>query len=528
MPKNLVICCDGTWNSAVDEEYGAAAPTNVHKLYQACLDQAESDGQQVTWYQPGVGALGSTARRTFEGATGTGVGANIRRGYMAIAWNYEPGDRIFLFGFSRGAFTARSIAGMIQQVGILVQPTAERVERAYKYYENHKVSEDRNLPDPQYAQDPGWHQGLGLNTRYARIHFIGVWDTVGSLGVSFWGWSFNLRLFFRNGFHDLSPNLITDHFYHALAMDEMRTSFMPTLWEVNTGETLTAQVEQAWFRGVHSDVGGGYAERGLADITYEWLTIKAQTHGLQLRTGWDQSLKPDAAGRIHRSLRGPLYTNVAGWPRWYRPRYQADTPTQEEKLRGYLHSSVQERLEKCKLNGSKTLALRTLSPGESATVEVPADQLWTNTGLILEEGATYTFEPSGVWQDLNDTPVGPGGEPRGKESLLKRSFRWALRAPNEPWMQLMGLVNYPRTWPWLEKSLGEAFRYLIWEDPEPLLKDLFPIKNNLRKVITSKPADEATGVVDNATGVLWVFANDLWKTHVNNTGSLRLKVTRAP
>ncbi|QJW88745.1 DUF2235 domain-containing protein [Spirosoma taeanense] len=251
MPKNIVICCDGTWNSATDEEFGMPTATNVRLLFQACQTAAESDDKQVTWYQSGIGALGGNSRRAFEGATGTGMGANIRRGYLAIARYYEPGDHIFLFGFSRGAFTARSIAGMIRQVG-LVDPDAKVVEKAYRFYESNKYLHN----DPKTHYDyPKFKPGRAPGQ--VRIHFIGVWDTVGSLGFSFWGWSFNLR-FFRNGFHELSPNSITDNVYHALAMDEIRTSFMPSLWELpQSGEHRPECVEQAWFRGVHSDVGGG-------------------------------------------------------------------------------------------------------------------------------------------------------------------------------------------------------------------------------------------------------------------------------
>ncbi|HEX8327431.1 MAG TPA: DUF2235 domain-containing protein [Hymenobacter sp.] len=520
MSKNLVICCDGTWNSATDEAFGMPTPTNVHRLYQACQDRAESQEQQFVWYQPGVGALGGRIRRAFEGTTGTGVSANIRRGYTAVARHYEAGDRIFLLGFSRGAFTARSIAGMIQQVGLLVDPTAEAVREAYRYYESKRYNPALYAPGQYDRPDPTIHHLLHKPTRYVRVHFVGVWDTVSSLGFSFWGWSFNLRLFFRNGFHDLSPNRITDHVCHALAMDEMRTSFMPTLWEVPPGEPAAGDIEQVWFRGVHSDVGGGYAERDLADIAYRWLAERAISQGLLVRHGAFRDLAPNPAGRIHRSLQGPLWTNIGGWPRWFPPLHRTATQNAAVRTQGYLHESVFHRERICAEFGSKEPRLQTLDPGQSATVEIPADQLWTSTGLVLEQGGTYAFAPSGWWQDLNDTPVGAEGQPAATESWPKRLFRWARRAPDQPWMQLMGLVNRPRVWPWQERSLHEAVRYLVLEDPAELVADLFPIRRGTERTV------RAPLPTDDATGLLWVFANDLWKTHVNNTGSLSLTVTR--
>ena len=174
----------------------------------------------------------------------------------------------------------------------------------------------------------------------------------------------------------------------------------------------------------------------------------------------------------------------------------------------------------CARNGSKEPRLQTLARGESATVEISADQLWTSTGLVLEQGAAYAFAPRGWWQDLDDTPVTAEGQPPATESWPKRLFRWARRAPNQPWMQLMGLVNHPRVWPWQERSLYEAVRYLVLEDPAELVADLFPIRSGTVRTVLARHAQ------NEATGVLWVFANDLWKTHVNNTGSLSLTVTR--
>lgn len=538
MPKNIVIFCDGTWNSPSDEEFGVPSVTNVRTLYRACQDFSESGGAQVVWYQSGIGALGGKFRRAFEGATGWGIGGAIQRGYTAIASHYEPGDKIYLFGFSRGAFLARSIAGMIRQTGLLEDYSVASVKKAYKFYEEtvFDYSEEKTYYYPKDAPLKDPNRGPGK----VRVHFIGVWDTVGSLGFSFWGWSFNLR-FFRNGFHDISPNAITDHVYHALAMDEIRTSFMPSLWDYpeekthkESAYTQNAEpcghIEQAWFRGVHSDIGGGYAERGLSDVTLKWMVEKAMGHGLLLRENAllsdddptltetekreKATLAPRPASRIHRSYQGPLWTSVGGWPRWYPP---LATTVEEGGHWGYLHASVKDREEICTRTGSAELKITPLAVGESKSVEIRADHLWNFSGFVLEAGGTYSLTAEGKWRDGNGATVGPDGETPEQSGIWSR---WKLiksvrRAPKQPWMKLIGVVNYPREWPWKERPWYEALPYIFWKDPQQLVNDLFAIGKQ-----TSSP------IVVKETGLLWVFANDLWRTYDNNTGSVTLTVTR--
>lgn len=524
MSKNIVIFCDGTWNSPADEEFGVPSVTNVRTLYRACQDFAESDGKQVVWYQSGIGSLGNAFKRSFEGATGWGIGNAIRRGYTIIARHYEPGDKIYLFGFSRGAFAARSIAGMIQQVGLLADPTPYEVKKAYQFYEEIRY---------EYQNIKTYYQKKGSLVTDARgpgnvcIHFIGVWDTVGSLGFSFWGWSFNLR-FFQNAFHDLSPNNITSSVYHALAMDEIRTSFMPSLWEYpdkdKSNEPPAGRVEQAWFRGVHSDIGGGYAERGLSDITLDWMARKATKEGLLLRKNAliadndpkeekrkQASLFPKPTSRIHRSFQGPLWTSVGGWPRWYPPL--SHTPCTDAE--GYLHRSVFERQEKCIDSGSSEVVMSRLAIGQTKSVVVRADHLWNFTGFILEEEGTYRFRTEGIWQDGNKAPVGPEGESDDTKSILKRWGRHGRRAPKARQMQLIGVVNHPRNWRWMERRWYEALHYLFVADPPELVETLFPINTGTSITIKSKE-----------TGIFWAFANDWWKMYDNNTGSVTLWITR--
>ncbi|WP_048708971.1 DUF2235 domain-containing protein [Microvirga massiliensis] len=270
--KRLVVCFDGTWNSADSEE----AETNVTRLARAIHATQHRGDPQLVLYLRGVGSTGIAAQKLIEGATGLGVDDNIRSGYMFLAQNYVPGDGIFLFGFSRGAFTARSLAGFIGCCGLLKRQKLGDLTRAWKYY---REEVDRT---PQ-----GFCASCGSDTHMdVEITFLGVWDTVGALGVP----TAILGAFTRDNytFHDTSPSRIVKHGCHALAIDEHRDEFVPTLW---TGQVpAVIRIEQVWFAGAHSDVGGGYADRELADIPLVWMAGKASENGLAI----DWSMLPDS------------------------------------------------------------------------------------------------------------------------------------------------------------------------------------------------------------------------------------------
>ncbi|QJW88746.1 hypothetical protein HNV11_04800 [Spirosoma taeanense] len=248
---------------------------------------------------------------------------------------------------------------------------------------------------------------------------------------------------------------------------------------------------------------------------------KAVEKGLLLRpnamqtSGPHATLKLNPVGRIHRSFQGALWTSVAGWPRWFNPLLDSpDDDGDRAREQGYLHNSVFARHDICRQTGSTELPFRTLKPGESVSVDVRSDELWNNTGLILEAGGSYHFEARGYWQDLDDTPFNPQGQPARQESKLKKLVRWARRAPKLPWMHLVGMINYPRPWPWIERPWYEALYFLFIADPKQLVADLFSI-------------GLGTTVRVEKDGVLWTFANDMWKFYANNTGSITLTVERS-
>lgn len=265
--KRLVIAFDGTWDSADS----CNAETNVAILTRAIHATRHTDGiLQVTLYLRGVGTTGLQADRLFDGATGLGVDDNIRSAYMFLAQNYVPGDEIFLFGFSRGAFSARSFAGLLNATGLLKRQSLAALSRAWHFY---RADVAPRTPAAFLAANPG----IDIHPD-VTIRFLGVWDTVGSLGIPS-----PLRLRINRdlyGFHDTSPCPIVKEAWQALAIDEHRRSFVPTLW---TGVVPPGcRIGQTWFVGAHSDVGGGYVQRRLADIPLRWMAEKAEAAGLCL------------------------------------------------------------------------------------------------------------------------------------------------------------------------------------------------------------------------------------------------------
>jgi uncharacterized protein (DUF2235 family) len=320
----LVVCCDGTWNRPDQRTHGIVTPTNVWKVY-SMLDRTGRDGvRQVRYYNRGVGT--GYLDRVRGGAFGWGLSKNVKAAYQFVVENYEVGDELFLLGFSRGAFTARSTAGLIRNVGILKDApagrdstdaclrTRERIEEGYTIYRS------KEEPDgPKARAFRAAHSWPGE----VRIRFLGVWDTVGSLGIPLPG---PFRLLNRRwGFHDVRLSSRVAVARQALALDERRGPFEPTLWEPSKTPAPGQSVKQVWFAGVHSDVGGGYAETGLADLTLCWMAREAAACGLGFRAGAFTSLasprrprpgdasaglaegwytRPDAAGTLHDSYTG--------------------------------------------------------------------------------------------------------------------------------------------------------------------------------------------------------------------------------
>ncbi|MFC7542457.1 phospholipase effector Tle1 domain-containing protein [Siccirubricoccus deserti] len=278
-----------------------------------------------------IAATFGRLRRLIEGATGIGITENIAQAYAEIVRQYRPGDRIYLIGFSRGAYTARCVAGVIGRCGLL------RAE--YGRYADDVVHLYRTRADP--AQVVPVPRSMIHDPDEVRIEFLGLFDTVGSLGVPLWGWWFRVLPIWRNRSLSTDPMAICRYVYHAMAMDERRSQFFPTPFSrpKDTGTRL----QQVWFRGAHGDVGGGYAETGLSDITLAWMVEAARRHGLRFNAWIDENRRPSAIARLHDELRRkPSWRLFGSWPRWH-PVPGADEPA-DPAPPGTLHPSVLERM----------------------------------------------------------------------------------------------------------------------------------------------------------------------------------------
>ena len=307
MPRNIVVCCDGTGN-----EYGRHN-TNVVKLYEALV----RDARQIAFYDPGVGTfsflgipLGRRIGLLLGQAFGAGLQQNVEDAYRYLMDQYRPGDKVFFFGFSRGAFTVRALAGMLNLCGLLERGSVNLVPYVSRIYNN----------SDQHDVAPGFRQAY---CRECRPYFIGVWDTVGSMGW-FWGRKF----FDATLHHDITYG------YHAVSVDECQKKFPVSLW--NEAATAADQtIEQVWFSGVHSDVGGSYAEAGLSDIVLQWMLEKAENHDLRLKQNWRDALAPDPSGVLHNS-------RIRLWRLW-RPAPRLIPPGSK------VHASVQARMRDLEL-----------------------------------------------------------------------------------------------------------------------------------------------------------------------------------
>jgi hypothetical protein len=267
----IALFLDGTWNTLDDN-------TNVWRLKSLCVQ----DSQQQVYYSAGVGT--AKGEKVTGGAFGIGINEEVEAAYEWLVEHYVEDSQIFIFGFSRGAFTARSLAGFISKCGLLKPGSPLSLKQLYERYRKGTATSILSLQnkDQDLSTEDRW---LKKYSRPIPVWFQGVWDTVGSLGVP-------LPLFpnvSRHDFDFLETDLrINDtHAYHALAIDEHREAFKPTLWTKtvpNTGATPEERdfphVEQRWFVGAHANVGGGYENDLLAQAPLKWMKEKAEQHNL--------------------------------------------------------------------------------------------------------------------------------------------------------------------------------------------------------------------------------------------------------
>lgn len=501
--KNMIICCDGTWNTPGEQEHGVPTPTNVVRLYNAVATHDGAGTPQHRYYHPGVGTGKSWWDKTIGGGTGKGLEANIKSAYRDLCDHYEPGDNIYLFGFSRGAYTVRSLCGFIACCGLLkcaALPAASdiwgSIDRLFQAGYRRK-SETRDDWDQAGLM---FHNAAGASI---PIRFLGVWDTVGALGIpddlALLNLIDNLHDF---TFHDTGLGAAIQSARHAVALDEMRASFQPTLW--NAGADRDAR--EIWFPGAHSDVGGGYAETGLSDGALLWMMEEAQHCGLAFNPAIAAQVRPDPLGVLHDSCQG-VFAALPTQPRGS-PRLAGAGP---------FHASALARQATPPIHQGAYRQEVLLPPGGTLRLDIFSAQTWNPSGLWLEAGRSYRFTATGEWLD-SSIRCGPGGTDDGNfqlgeiaqlagsalgkvEGLWKKlsgnqaaDFRFTRRHENMPWFCLVGAI-----------ANGSG----VDAKGHTLAHETFEIGAGC----TYTPAK---------SGYFHAYANDAWNCYGNNRGRVSL------
>ena len=344
MPKNIIICSDGTGNTAIK-----GRGTNVFKIFESVdLNSHRFHPErppQVAIYDDGVGTESFKLMRILGGAAGYGLSRNIRQLYRELCRIYDPGDHIYLFGFSRGAFTVRSLSGFIGTCGIIdvarlgsSDELDARVEQAYRVYRGcYRTWLMRRIlgePKPFATREFRDRHCHGSE----KIHFMGVWDTVDAVGLPLHVSDLVNTLIYQFKFPDLVMSSSVERAAHALSIDDERQSFHPLIW--NEQSRLPGQsIEQVWFAGVHSNVGGGYPKQGMSLVALDWMMHHAEEAGLRFIESERQYY------REHANADDKLYDPRTGTGKFYRwlPR-DISHMCKSSHVQPKVHLSVLERI----------------------------------------------------------------------------------------------------------------------------------------------------------------------------------------
>ncbi|HHJ34422.1 MAG TPA: DUF2235 domain-containing protein [Gammaproteobacteria bacterium] len=321
MSKRIVICADGTWNRP-EKNLKKDFPTNVLRFARAIKPVGKDTVPQQVFYDWG---LGSYHDSLVAGTTGKGLHKNIMDDYRYIVQNYSPGDEIYLFGFSRGAYTVRALSGLINNCGILKRPDAALIQAAFNHYKKSSA-----------ACAPSGVRSIEFRKQHSHrsreIKFIGVWDTVGAMGIPI---SF-LGLFDdKDEFYDTRIGRNVRIARHALAIDEHREDFKPTIWEPND----YMDMKQVWFAGAHSNIGGSYKPDKdgslLSDIALSWMSDEAVKSGLTIEPHLKRSTTNNPLATLHNSRRS-----------FFRIKKKHYRTIAHDKGEVLIHHSVKQRWDK--------------------------------------------------------------------------------------------------------------------------------------------------------------------------------------
>jgi uncharacterized protein (DUF2235 family) len=307
-PKRLVLCLDGTWNNAYmerkrDDGHAVLKPSNVLKMARAVVPR---DGMwsQVVYYDIGVGSLAKfpglsnkllvAADKNLGGGWGAGLEGNIEDALTFLVHNHEPGDEVFIFGFSRGAATAQAVTRFLDWAGGLpVKGDAYYLPQLFREY---VVSRGADSLDTVLAR---LKPSRALTFQSIDVALLGVWDTVMALGSRFRARGDHTSTTSRSFHVGDRPAECVYNARQALAIDEVRYDFRPEIWSRTAGGAQT--LEQRWFAGVHSNIGGGYVNDGLANLAFQWMIRQATALGLVTDPVFAQHYRGYAMDRLYRS-----------------------------------------------------------------------------------------------------------------------------------------------------------------------------------------------------------------------------------
>lgn len=511
--KRLIICCDGTWNNPAQEDNGVPAPTNVFKFFNAIADDDKHlNVPQLKYYHPGLGTEGTFFQKLTGGAFGAGISRHICSAYHWLARNYEEGDQIYLYGFSRGAFTVRSLGGFLA-CGLLkldqldTDASWERVHTLYR-----KTYRGKKTDGPWTTED--WT--FFLQGQPVPIRFIGVWDTVGALGIPD---DLELMNIFDSKdkwqFHDTQ---LGDHIQtarHAMAIDEMRSSFSITRW---SNEKAHPDALELWFPGVHADVGGGYSDSQLAHGALLWMITESAAADLKFRNGSALSFPVDPLGPLHNSFKG-IFAKLRSRPR--------NIPAMTDANKGLFHPGALKRQDFSPINYKPYHPTRILEQGEEFSIDIYAGDRWNETGLYLVKEHSYKFSAEGRWLSgsescdwtgMADDKLTAGDILRGIsnfwgqfEDIYKQwshnestDFIGSKRVENIGWLSLTGAVTN-----------DSGSKRAVKNDGSPVPHQYVELCRH-----------ELNPFAVTNDGYLYCFANDVWGLYENNRGSIRLTVKR--
>ncbi|MCP4341919.1 MAG: DUF2235 domain-containing protein [Desulfobulbaceae bacterium] len=437
MSKNIILCADGTGNKG-----GYTPDSNIYKLYNA-VDLHDPDRKQIAFYDNGVGTETNKYIRSLTGALGFGFKRNVCDLYEFLARNYEPGDDIYMFGFSRGAATVRAFNGFIYACGLIDgrgkgnKELKCEVEIAMEAYSKEGTEKAHLLSNISFHPEP------------PEIKVIGVWDTVSALGfpertdiTGIFLFALNYAFvalgniadkFFPNKFYnyELTPNVINA--YQALAIDDERTSFWPMVWRENSPEAKDVNIEQTWFAGMHSNIGGGYERAGLANVNFAWMLEKLKD--LKLKSGVLLSAKEDA------NVHGRLYDSRQGFAVYYRyhPR-DIKTLCDDAGAKIKVHESVIRRLRLRTANYAPTALPKHFEIVDNQGNSIPSPMLHQDDWSLFRAGISY-------WQNIR---------------------KWLYGALLELTLVVLGITWYRWIYPptpektppaWLAENIADILRY---------------------------------------------------------------------